>query len=243
MPNLSGGLSGAAGGALTGLSAGGPLGAVIGGGLGLIGGLFGGGGKSKLQKQLESKVDPVMNNLIHWSGQANDARKLLQPMGIKSLEKSSNFYNSLLSDDSVEALNGLLGPQRTGINEAYQNAIETNARTGPRGGGRASANANYQFQKNRDLMELVPKARMQAAQGALSAGQATTNAAQGFGSLALQNSQAVLGGALGTGQIQPPAENGLAYNLGNLIGPILREIQNRRGGGSGVRTEVDFGGI
>src|SRR3990172_7697537 len=108
MPSASGALAGVAGGYLSG----GPVGAIIGG----IGGLFGSGGKSKLQKGLESKVLPVTDNLINWSGQANDARTALQPTGIKALQKSAGFYEGVLSDDDVTSFNSLVGPQRQGIN-------------------------------------------------------------------------------------------------------------------------------
>jgi gas vesicle protein len=238
MPSWGGAAAGAASGALAG-KAGGPIGMLIGGGIGAIGGLFG-GGKSKLQKQVESLIKPSMDNLTHWSGQAKDQQRMYEPLAFNDLSKASRFYGGLLSNSGTEALNNLLGPQRQGIMQGYNNLIQTAGRTGARGGGRTSAMMDFDFAKNRDLMNLVPQARLMAAEGLLSTSRQAGAQALGYGNLAGNMASSVMSAGLG-GQ-DSLAQQGMAAGagwgqiggkLGDILGPALSDWIKRMGGNKG----------
>lgn len=211
-----------------------PLGALIGLGSSLLGGLFG-GRKSRLEKQISSKINPVMENLINWSGEAMDARRAFYPLALKGISGATNFYSNLLSPNSNQALNELLGPQRTGINDAYGNLIQNAGRFGARGGGRTSGMAQFDWQRNRELMELVPQTRMMAAQGLAQTGGQAGNLSLDYGNQAINASSAVLNPALG-GQESLAAQRqasgaqwgALGGKIGGLLGPVLSDWINNR---------------
>lgn len=252
---------------------------------GAVGGLLG-GRSSKLEKQISSLIKPTMDNLTNWAGQANFERGRLQdqrdmftgmvpgyldqsrgyePMARGDLGRASGYYNRLLSPSSREALNEILGPQRQGVMTGYQNVLNTIGRT-QRGGGRASGLMNYDFAKNTELMNLVPQARMMAAQGLLNtSGAAGQNASRlfgqginignlglgygqlglGYGNLAEGMSRAVLGQsqalpALGQARAQAGDEWGsIGGKIGTLLGPLLGSLGKKKGSVGGL-TLGDF---
>jgi len=214
-----------------------PLIPLIGLGGSILGSLFG-NRRSRLERDISGKINPVMENLIHWSGQATDARKAFQPIAINDISKASGFYNRLLSGSGTQALDEILGPQRTAINDNYTNMIQNAARFGARGGGRTSGMMNFDWARNRELMELVPRARTMAAEGLLRTGGQAGSMALGFGNQAIDASSAVLGPALGgqaslAGQRQQAGQGWgqIGAQVGDLLGPLLRDVLNRRGGG------------
>jgi len=247
MPSLSGALSGAATGAQIG-AIGGPWGAAIGGGIGAIAGLFT-GGKSKLQKSLENKIDPTLENLLNWSGQSRDKQNQMFGLASKNLGNASNFYSSLLSSNSTDALQKILGPQMTSINDQYQALLNNIGTSGPRGGGRNAALMNADFSRNRSLLELVPQLKMAAAEGATKVGQASGTQAIDWGNISTNQAAAV--GNIATGGFaqgfqaqqaqKDQAQGDLLDQIGGMLGPVLTGLKGNRGRGSG--TKVTLGGL
>lgn len=236
MPNIAGGLGGAATGAKLGTMVLPGWGTAIGAGVGAIAGLFT-GGKSKLQKQMENKINPSMENLMNWSGQSRDKQNEMYGIGKQGMQNAGNFYNALLSPNSTGALQQILGPQMTGINDQYQGLLNNASNFGVRGGGKNMQMANADFSRNRALMELVPQLKMQAAEGALKVGQAAGAQSLDWGSLSNQQQIAVLqaatGGMVQNQQgLQATKDQGMAgimSQLGELLGPALKGI---KGGGA-----------
>jgi hypothetical protein len=251
MPSLSGALGGAATGAQIG-AIGGPVGMAIGAGIGGIAGLFT-GGKSKLQKQLESKIDPSLNNLMNWSGQSRDKQNAMYDLALPNLTAASNYYQGILSNDNPTALNSVLGPQRTAVNDQFQGLLNQIGMFAPRGGGRNQRLANAGFDRNRALMELIPQARAQAAAGALQTGQATGNQAIQWGNLSTEQASAVLQAitSMLTGQMADKARKdqgmtGVLQKLGPLLTDIMGQIKAGKGGGGGSTAGLkgpDYSGI
>lgn len=251
MPSLGGALGGAATGAKLG-SALGPWGTAIGAGIGGIAGLFT-GGKSKLQKQLENKIDPSLNNLMNWSGQSRDKQNAMYDLALPNLTAASNYYQGILSNDNPTALNSVLGPQRTAVNDQFQGLLNQIGMFAPRGGGRNQRLANAGFDRNRALMELIPQARAQAAAGALQTGQATGNQAIQWGNLSTEQASAVLQAitSMLTGQMADKARKdqgmaGVLQRLGPLLTDIMGQIKAGKGGGGGSTAGLkgpDYSGI
>lgn len=238
MPSLGGAIGGAATGAKIG-SIGGPWGTAIGAGIGGLAGLFT-GGKSKLQKQLESKIDPSLNNLMKWSGQGQDRQNQLFGLALPNLTAASNYYQGILNNDNPTALNAVLGPQRTAVNYQFQGLLNQIGMFAPRGGGRNQQLADAGFQRNRALMELIPQARAQAAAGALQAGSVTGSQAINWGQLSTEQASAVLQAitSMLTGQMADKARKdqgmaGVLQGLGPLLTDILGQIKAGKGGSGG----------
>ena len=236
MPSLGGALGGAASGAMGGIG-GGPLGIAVGAGIGGLVGAFT-GGKSKLQKQLENKIDPSLNNLMHWSGQSRDKQNQLFGLSFPSLEAATNYFTGILDPNNATALNAALGPQRTALNDQYQGALNQIGSFAPRGGGRNQMLGDAVFQRNRNMMELVPKARAEAAAGALQAGSITGNQALNWGNLSTEQAAAVLQAVQGilSGQMSEKARKdqgaaGITSQLGYILAGILPQLKGKLGGG------------
>lgn len=243
-----------------------PFAPLIGAGVGS----FFGNRKSGLEKQIANKINPTLSNLTNWAGQANAERQRLQgvesqyndmarsyePIALGDLGRASSFYGRMLAPRSTEALQEILGPQFQSLMKGYGSAIQTAGRTGSRGGGRTSAMSDFEFQRNRDFMNLVPQARMQAAQGLLqtsgTAGQQAGrlnqtglgygNLGLGYGHLAGNMSEGVLGFAnpalaqMAKQRQQSGGEWGaLGGKIGKLIGPILA--------GQGKQNGMQLGGF
>lgn len=236
MPSLGGALGGAATGAKIGSIAG-PWGTAIGAAAGGIMGLFS-GGKSKLQKNMEAKIDPAMNDLMHWAGQSRDKQNQMFGIALPAMQNAGSFYNALLSKNSTQALQGLMGPQQTAINDQYQAALNQIAMSGPRGGGKNQTMANAGFDRNRAMMELIPQLRMQAAQGALNVGQQAGGQAIDWGNMSSQQMMAVLSAATGgtmQGMMGRQAEKdagwaGITGDLGKILYDSINKIKTGRNG-------------
>jgi len=235
MPSLGGAISGAGTGATVG-SAFGPWGTAIGAGIGGIAGLFT-GGKSKLQKQLETKIDPSLNNLMNWSGQSRDKQNQMYGLALPNLTAASNYYTGILNPDNPTALNNVLGPQRTAVNDQYQGLLNTIGQFAPRGGGRNQQLANAGFTRNRQLMELIPQARAQAAAGALQTGQVAGSQAINWGNLSTEQANAVLSAITNLlhGQMAEKARTdqgmaGVLQGMGPLLSDILGKIKAGKSG-------------
>lgn len=236
-----------------------------------VGGLFG-SRKSNLEKQISNKINPTLSNLTNWAGQANSEQQRLQgvqsqyndmarsyePIAAGDLGRASSFYGRMLAPRSTEALQEILGPQFQSLMRNYGSAIQTAGRTGSRGGGRTSAESDFAFQRNRDFLNLVPQARMQAAQGLLqtsgTAGQQAGRLNQtglgygqlglGYGHLAGGLSGSVLDFAnpalkqMGQQRMQSGLEwGGLGQQIGKLFSPILAGI------GQGKQNAIKLGGF
>lgn len=233
MPSLSGALGGAATGAQLG-SALGPWGAAAGGAIGGIAGLFT-GGKSKLQKQLENKIDPSLNNLMNWSGQSRDKQNAMYDLALPNLTAASNYYQGILSNDNPTALNSVLGPQRTAVNDQFQGLLNQIGMFAPRGGGRNQQLTDALFSRNRQLLELIPQARAQAAAGALQAGSVAGSQAINWGQLSTEQAQGVLraiSSFLGSEQAnymrKQQGEAGIMQQLGSILGDLLPALAKGR---------------
>jgi len=218
------------------------LGAVggVSGAIGLGGSILGsifGNRKSNLEKEISNKINPSMENLLNWAGEANRQQGLYSPLADSDTSKASNFYGGILSPNGSGALNTLLGGARGGVMANYQAQKNNNATFGPRGGGRTSQNADFGFAQNRDLMNLVANARNGAAQGLLASGGQAGQQALGYGNLASQNIENILRAAI-PGQSQlagQRAQSGAQWGdiggqIGDILGPILGGLGKGRGG-------------
>lgn len=228
---------------------------------GAIGGILG-GRKSNLEKQIANKINPSLENLMNWAGMAQGKQAGLEgmrdkfagmtgqydaltqdyegrsqgyePIALGDVGRASQFYNKLLSPSSSEALNEILGPQRQGLMQNYNNMIQTGGRTGARGGGRTSGLMDFEFAKNRDFINLVPQARMMAAQGLLGtsglAGQQSdrlSRTGQNYGQLGQGYGQLGLGfgsQALGYGNLA----GSLTGQVLGFANPALAQQSNER---------------
>lgn len=235
MPSISGALGGAATGAKIG-SVAGPWGTLIGGALGGIAGLFG-GGKSKLQKAMEAKIDPSLNNLMHWSGQSQNKQNEMYGVALPALKDAGEFYRGLMSKDSTTSLQSILGPYQTAINDQYQGVLNSSQQFGARGGGKNASMLQADWQRNRALMELVPQMRAQAAEGSLKVGQAAGSQALDWGQLSTSQQAAVLqaitGSGIATGNQAIGAQRdqgmaGILSSLGELLPGILDAIKGTK---------------
>lgn len=236
MPSLSGALGGASTGAEIGSFAG-PWGTVIGAGIGGLVGLFT-GGKSKLQKNIEGTFGPVKDNLINWSGENMDMNRLFRQLGLDQSQGVDKYLRGVLSSNDNQAFNSLVGPQKNAISQQYQQVLQNVSQFAPRGGGRGAASMSYDFDKAGKMLDVTAQARNQAV-GQLSqaAGQNTSQALQ-FGQQATGQENAVLAsltGLMGASQNQQvlnSQQNGQsAYNLGQLLGPLLGNIFKKGSGG------------
>lgn len=237
MPSLGGALGGAGTGAQVG-SIFGPWGAGIGAAVGGIAGLFT-GGKSKLQKQLEAKIDPGLSNLMKWSGESRNNAAAMYGMSVPALKQALGYYKALL-DSPSEALR----TAAPASNERYQGVLQQIAQFAPRGGGRNQLLSNFQFAKNAEQDQLIAGARGEAAQGLGQLGATTGSQALQWDSLSTQQQQAALALIQGllTGQLNEQARKDQGWasvlqGLGPLLTDILGQVKGRRGGGGG------FGGI
>lgn len=234
MPSIGGALGGAATGAQIG-SFGGPVGTAIGAGIGGLIGLFT-GGKSALQKNIEGTFGPVKDNLINWSGENMDTQRIFKNMGIDQSQGVDKYLRGVLSANDTTALNALLGPQRQGVSKSYQQVLDNVSQFGARGGGRTAAGMSYDFDKAGAQLNVVANARGQAVQQLNQAAGQNTNQALQFGQQATGQNAAVLdsltglmGGANAQAARQSAANGQSAYQLGQLLGPVLGKIFNKGG--------------
>jgi len=234
--NIGGALAGAGTGAKLG-SSGGPWGTAIGAGIGGLIGLFT-GGKSKLQKNMENKIDPSMENLMHWSGQSRDKQNELYGLAMPAMRQANQFYSGILDPNTNNALNAILGPNRTAVNDSFQSTLN-NIAMGGRGGGRNQQLSEAYFNRNRQLTELIPQARISAAEGLLKVGNQAGSQAINWGQLSTEQAQAVLqaalGGSLSQQQMQAAKDKGLGgilQSMGPMLTDILSKLDKRGGGGS-----------
>lgn len=261
---------------------------LIGAGASIVGGLIGGKGGSKEQKNILKNINAALPKALYTAqGDAEKSgmnsnlyRDLSMPQisqgaeGIKSgyqgvdygadlLNQSGEYFRGILGGGS--ALDALLGPQREAITRNYQNSLDTIAR-GTRGGGGLAAIQNFEFNKNRDLMNLIPGARAQAAAGLAGVGSQigqlgsarsqigqalgqlginTANVGASYQGLANQNVGNIIGQAqTGAGIAGQRAAAGtqLGQDLGDLFGPILLDIFNgKKGSDQGIGTYAPGG--
>ena len=245
--SLGGGLSGAASGAAIGRF-GGPLGIGIGAGIGGLLGLFT-GGKSNLQKGMENKILPGLDNLINWSGQSRDKQNQLYGLSIPGFQRSNDFYKGILSPNDNTALDSLLGPQRQAINTQYGNQLTNLAQFGARGGGTNALTAQAGFNQNQALMNLVPQARMTAAQQQGQLAQVMGQLGLNWGQLSSQQQEgvlsaisALLGGQQSAHYASQQASGAIAQQLGSLLGPYLRRVFGKGGGSLDSGFPIGLGG-
>lgn len=245
--------------------------AAITGATSLLGKIFGGGGGSKQQKQILNSIASMLPNALttlqgdaEKSGRVSDeyrgrsydiidqAKQLIQSglgnidLGGDYLNSSAGYFKNILAGGA--GVDAILGPQRDAISENYQNTLNSIARSGQRGGGSLLAATNFEFAKNKDLMDLVPQARQQAAEGLANTGGQLANVGnlrssvgQSLGNLGIQTGNLGLGyqqsanqaagtiaGLAGTGgQIagqRAASGSALGEEIGGLIGPILGDI-------------------
>jgi hypothetical protein len=214
---------------------------------GLIG-LFTGGKKSPLVKGLEGKVDPVQSNLINWSGESHDYAKLFRSLGLDQSQGVDKYLRALLGNNT-EALNAALGPQRQGISQAYQTAKNNVSEFGARGGASAGFGMQADFKQAGDLGNLAATARNQAVGQLNQAAGQNTNAGIQFGGQAtamsatvLDNIAGLLGGQQANARQQGQQNGQSAYQLGQLLGPVLQDLLKKGGGGGGWGTVDTIGG-
>lgn len=237
MPSLSGALGGAGAGAQIGSFAG-PVGTLVGAGAGALIGMFT-GGKSKLQKNVEGTWGPVKDNLINWSGENMDMKRLFENLGLDQSKAVDKYLRGVLSANDTQALNALLGPQREGVSKSYQQVLNNVSEFAPRGGGRSAAGMEYDFAKAGQQLNVVANARGQAVQQLNAAAGQNTNQALNFGQQATQQSATImdsiasmLTGTSADSARRSAANGASAYQLGQLLGPILAKMMGGKGGGS-----------
>jgi len=240
MPSASGALGGAAAGAQIG-SFGGPVGMAIGAGIGGLVGLFT-GGKSSLQKNMEGTFGPVKDNLINWSGENMDMNRLFRQLGLDQSQGVDKYLRGVLSANDTQALNALLGPQREGISKSYEQVLQNVSQFAPRGGGRGAAGMEFDFAKAGQQLNTVAGARGQAVSQLSQAAGQNTNLAQNFGQQATAQNSSVLAAITGQPQQQGGGNTQSAYQLGQLLGPLLQKIFTKGGGSiSGGGGSYDSG--
>lgn len=236
MPSLSGALGGASTGAQIG-AVGGPVGMAVGAGIGGLIGAFT-GGTPKYIKEMQSKINPVQSNLIHWSGEDMDMARLFRTLGIDQSQGVDKYLRGVLSANDAQAFNALVGNQRTGITKSYQQVLDNVSKFAPRGGGRGAAGMEYDFQKAGQMLEATAAGRAQAVGQLNQAAGQNTNAGIQFGQSATQRSGTVLDSIASTltgqqanARANSAANGQSAYQLGQLLGPMIQDIF--KGGGSG----------
>lgn len=234
MPSLGGALGGASSGAQIGSFAG-PWGTAIGAGIGGLIGAFT-GGEPKEVKQMKTKIDPVQSNLIHWSGEDMDMSRLFRMLGLDQSQGVDKYLRALLSSNDTTAFNALVGPQREGISKSYQQILNNVSTFAPRGGGRGAAGMSYDFDKAGQMLNVTANARGQAVGQLNQAAGQNTNAGIQFGQSATQRSATVLdsiaatlGGQQANARANSAANGQSAYQLGQLLGPLIQDIFKRGG--------------
>lgn len=236
MPSLSGALGGASTGASIG-SAAGPWGTAIGAGIGGLIGAFT-GGTPKYIKEMQGKINPVQSNLINWSGEDMDMSRLFRNLGIDQSQGVDKYLRGVLSANDAQAFNSMVGNQRTGITKSYQQVLDNVSKFAPRGGGRGAAGMDYDFAKAGQMLEATAAGRNQAIGQLNQAAGQNTNAGIQFGQSATQRSGTVLDSISGllTGQqanarANSAANGQSAYQLGQLLGPLIFKSSGKVGGG------------
>lgn len=234
MPSFGGFLGGAGTGASLG-SMFGPIGTGIGAiGGGLIG-LFT-GGKSRLQKQMENKINPGLENLMNWSGQARDTSMAYTGKAMPAFDKALNFYGGILDPNSTRGLDAALGSSRTALADQTRNIINQIG-TGPRGGGTNEMTGQALWNQNRQLLEMVPQLRGMAAEHISQIAQVLSNMGLNFSQLSAQEQEGVLSAiqGLSTGvanqqYMQQKQTGQIAQQLGTMLGPFIGRISGGRFG-------------
>lgn len=196
--------------------------------------------KSNLQKGMENKILPGLDNLIWWSGEDREARHGMMRRALPAFDDSLSYYRGLMSPSSTQQIDALLGPSRTAVADQTQNVIQNLGMFGPRGGGTNAMTGQAMFNQNRQLMEMIPQARANAAQQLTGLGQILGNLGLNFGQLSAQEQEGVLSAITGLlgGQQQQRAVNQqaggqLGQQLGALLGPwILKGLGGLFGGGN-----------
>lgn len=165
--------------------------AAIGLGSSVIGGIQGKGAakkQAKLQEQQYALLKPLLEAQAAGGRYALDQSKPLIEGASQGFSDLRNFWQPLVSGDR-SAIDMFLSPERRAINQGYRSAANNLATFGPRGGGRVSALAAADEQRQGRLSDLVFGARRE---GANQLGN-ITNAQAGFGS-------GLLGAGMGAGQ-------------------------------------------
>jgi len=238
MPSASGALGGAAAGAQIGSFAG-PWGTAIGAGIGGLVGLFT-GGKSSLQKNMEGTWGPVKDNLINWSGEDMDMSRLFRQLGIDQSQGVDKYLRGVLSSNDATAFNALVGPQREGISKSYEQVLQNVSQFAPRGGGRGAAGMEFDFAKAGQQLNATATARGQAVGQLNQAAGQNTNAGLQFGNSATSRSATVMNSITGQQSNTQAGTGQSAYQLGQLLGPVLQQIF-KKGGGSGGGYNMSIG--
>lgn len=139
--------------------------AAIGLGSSVIGGIQGKGAakkQAKLQEQQYALLKPLLEAQSAGGKYAIDQSKPMIAGATQGLEDLKNFWQPLVSGDR-SAIDMFLSPERRAINQGYRSMANNLATFGPRGGGRVSALAQADENRQGKLSDLVFAGRREGA--------------------------------------------------------------------------------
>lgn len=224
----------------------------IGLGTSLIGGISGKGAAKKQQKLAEQQyqmLKPLIEAQIKGSqyalGEAQNLYGLSRPqiMGAEgAIRDLQNFWRPTMSGDR-SAIDRFFAPERRAINQGYRTAAENIAKFAPRGGGRISALARGDIQRQGQLADTIFAGRREGANQSKDLAGMLSQLGLGTGGLATGTLGAGLsGGSQAYGLYNSQANRaydsqfgggGNLFGPGNQIGKYLVDLfKGKFGGGN-----------